>query len=330
MAKFLESVKSTLWQHKSEDSTNTFRNRKSTVLQVARSIQKNFPCPPKLQNLKWKHIAPAVRDLQKNVSSSTLPNKLSDIHWFLKLQEVRRGFIMPSNKEIGLDRRIRTTHTDKSIHDPGKYFIRLSELPLRSKYDKMIGRNRQVIILQLQKQFGLRLEEACKFHPGRDIHEKTIDVISGTKNNRPRKGIPIRTDAQRNILNDVLRFRTGTGSLIPSNMKADPFINKMHHDLAIVGFSRKGEAGCSTHALRHLYAHDRFESVAGIRPLVEFPDKEAYHIAATESIMRREDVHNRGEAETKLSELEREGYETVNRELGHSEDRWDITGVYLK
>jgi len=154
----------------------------STILRVAHSIEKNFPRPPKLRNLKYTHIRVAIDDLQKTISPSTLPNKLSDIRWFLKLQEVRRGFIMPSNKEIGLDRRIRTTHTDKSIHEPGKYFIRLSGLPLQSKYDKMIGsRDRQLMILHLQMRFGLRLEEACKFHPGRDVHEKTIDVISGTK-----------------------------------------------------------------------------------------------------------------------------------------------------
>jgi len=103
-------------------------------------------------------------------------------------------------------------------------------------------------------------------------------------------------------------------------MKADAFINKMHHDLDKIGFSRKGEAGCSTHALRHLYAHDRFESVTGFRPMVEFPDKESYHTTA---------IAKAG-TEERLKELEREGYETVNKELGHSADRWDITGIYLR
>jgi len=319
--KFLRDVKSALWQHQREDSSNTFSNRESTILRVAHSIEKNFPRPPKLRNLKYTHIRVAIDDLQKTVSPSTLPNKLSDIRWFLKLQEVRRGFIMPSNKKIGLDRRIRTTHTDKSIHEPGKYFIRLSGLPLQSKYDKMIGsRDRQLIILHLQMRFGLRLEEACKFHPGRDVHEKTIDVISGTKNNRPRKGIPIRTPDQRDLLDRLKSFRTGTGSLIPVGMKADAFINKMHHDLDKIGFSRQGEAGCSTHALRHLYAHDRFESVTGFRPMVEFPDKESYRNTA---------IAEAG-TEERLKELEHEGYKTVNRELGHSEDRWDITGIYLR
>jgi len=319
--KFLRDVKSALWQHQREDSSNTFSNRESTILQVAHSIEKNFPRPPKLRNLKYTHIRVAIDDLQKTVSPSTLPNKLSDIRWFLKLQEVRRGFIMPSNKKIGLDRRIRTTHTDKSIHEPGKYFIRLSGLPLQSKYDKMIGsRDRQLMILHLQMRFGLRLEEACKFHPGRDIHKETIDVISGTKNNRPRKGIPIRTPDQIGLLDRLKFFRTGTGSLIPVGMKADAFINKMHHDLDKIGFSRQGEAGCSTHALRHLYAHDRFESVTGFRPMVEFPDKGSYHSTA---------IAEAG-TEERLKELEHEGYKTVNRELGHSEDRWDITGIYLR
>lgn len=324
MGKFLESVKSALWQHHTEGDDGTFGNRKSTVLRVAHSIQNNFPRPPKLQNLKWKHIAPAIKELQNDpkIDPNSLPGKMSNITWFLKLQEVNRAFIMPSNKQIGLSGRIRTNHLDKSIHDSGKYFLKLSELPLRSKYDKMMGRDRQVMILHLQKQFGLRLEEACKFHPGRDIHlgKGTIDVISGTKNNRPRKGIPIRTADQKYLLSRLKFFRTGTGSLIPVKMKADPFINKMHHDLAKVGFCRKGEADCSTHALRHLYAHDRFASVTGWRPMVEFPDKESYHSTAIAI----------AETEERLKELELKGYETVNRELGHSEDRWDITGIYLK
>ncbi|MCX7113725.1 MAG: integrase domain-containing protein [Proteobacteria bacterium] len=66
----------------------------------------------------------------------------------------------------------------------------------------------------MQAQFGLRREEAIKFQPAYAIRPNRIHLKpSWTKGGRPRD-IPVRNDAQRELLVRVLRL-AGKGSLIP-------------------------------------------------------------------------------------------------------------------
>ena len=70
--------------------------------------------------------------------------------------------------------------------------------------------------LEMQQAFGLRREEAIKFQPSfADRGDHIVLKASWTKGGKTRE-IPVRTEAQRTILDRVLQF-TGTGSLIPSS-----------------------------------------------------------------------------------------------------------------
>ncbi|MCB1849460.1 MAG: integrase domain-containing protein, partial [Gammaproteobacteria bacterium] len=109
--------------------------------------------------------------------------------------------------------------------------------------------------LQLQQAFGLRREEAIKFQPefadrGDQIRLKT----SWTKGGK-RREIPIRTDAQRELL-DRIRKQVGSGSLIPADRSYVQQLRLYERLTANAGLSRM-------HGLRHDYAQRRYEELTG-------------------------------------------------------------------
>jgi hypothetical protein len=154
--------------------------------------------------------------------------------------------------------------------------------------------------LELQREFGLRREEAIKI---RLVLADKGDMLwlkpSWTKGGRARE-IPIRTGAKRDIL-DKARALAGKGSLIPAEKDYKQQKNRYEGQCIRAGLSKM-------HGLRHAYAQRRFEEIAGFpAPLAVGP--------------KRADLTNDQRA------LDKKARAVITNELGHERER--ITVTYL-
>ncbi len=109
--------------------------------------------------------------------------------------------------------------------------------------------------LELQRAFGLRREEAMKFQPSHADQKDHITLkASWTKGGKPRD-IPVRTKAQREVL-DRARRLAGFGSLIPPHRSYAQQLRTYEGNTTRAGLS-------SMHGLRHGYAQKRYEELTG-------------------------------------------------------------------
>jgi hypothetical protein len=112
--------------------------------------------------------------------------------------------------------------------------------------------------------------------------------------------VPIRTDEQRQLLEEVSKLAKG-GALIPPNKN---FIKQRnHYDRQVRNAGIK-----NPHSLRHAYAQRRYEELTGWKaPLAGGP--------ASKSLTIEQRARNKG------------ARETISRELGHG--REEISAAYL-
>ena len=154
--------------------------------------------------------------------------------------------------------------------------------------------------LRLQSAFGLRREEAIKFSPNYAIKDDHIKLkASWTKGGRART-VPIRTDEQRRLLEDVRKLAKG-GALIPPERNYVEQRNRYDGQVRTAGIK-------NPHGLRHAYAQRRYEELTGWKsPLAGGP--------ASKSLTKDQRACDKG------------ARETISRELGHS--REEISTRYL-
>ena len=152
--------------------------------------------------------------------------------------------------------------------------------------------------LRLQSAFGLRREEAIKFSPNYAIKDDHIKLkASWTKGGRARS-VPIRTDEQRKLLEDVRKLAS---ALIPPERNYVEQRNRYDRQVRTAGIK-------NPHGLRHAYAQRRYEELTGWKaPLAGGP--------ASKSLT----IEQRA--------LDEKARTVISRELGH--DRTSITRTYL-
>ena len=191
--------------------------------------------------LKRKHAVALVREWKRQGRSvGTMKNRTAHLRWWA--ERIGRPGVVPSNGELGIANREYVTNEDKSVVlDPDKLAL--------------VNDAHVAMALRLEAAFGLRREEAIKFIPGRDDRGDRIRLKgSTTKGGRPRE-VPVRNEAQRNLLDDARRL-VGSGALIPPE--------RNYKQQLKVYESRTREAGLyRMHGLRHAYAQSRYEELTG-------------------------------------------------------------------
>jgi hypothetical protein len=227
---------------------------------------------------------------EQELSSGTVKNRMAVLRWWC--QKIGRGHVMSkSNDAYGIARRRYVSNVSKGIQ--------LAEAALAKIECPYVRWS-----LMLQRDFGLRKEEALLFqpsyawHPERDaqwIHLKP----SWTKGGRPRS-IPVRTPVQVETLEGVAAF-CGEGSLIPVGMKPHRQRGRYEYQTRRAGLS-------ALHGLRHAYAQQRFYDFTG-EPSPALGGK------------RRRDMTREERAADDVVRL------AISEELGHS--RVDILSIYL-
>lgn len=277
-----------------DGSHATQANRKAIlslcVEQLAQAGYKVNELKP--HDLKGRHINSLVKCWQNDgVSVGTMKNRLSALRWLA--EKIDNKGLIKSNNELGVGKRQYVTNENKSINLTDVNKADLSKLSPHV-----------ALSVELQKEFGLRREEAMKFQPSYALAgfpPATADKImikpSWSKGGRYRE-IPITNDRQRELLGRVQAL-AGNGSLIPADKSYRQHKNTFEYETRLAGIGQ-------THGLRHLYAQNRYYELTGI-------------LCPAVGGVRELTPHEK--------ELDQQARQQISNELGHG--RLQITGVYL-
>ena len=239
------------------------------------------------RSLKPKHVD-ALVSLWKDqsIGVGTFKNRLSALRWWAS-KVGKADIIAKDNNAYGIGNR-------RYVGEESKAQI-LDEKQLGKVSDEHAR-----LSLRLQSAFGLRREEAIKFSPNYAIKDDHIKLkASWTKGGRARS-VPIRTDEQRQLLEDVKKLARG-GALIPPERNYVEQRNRYDRQVRTAGIK-------NPHGLRHAYAQRRYEELTGWKaPLSGGP--------ASKSLT----IEQRA--------LDERARTVISRELGH--DRTSITRTYL-
>ncbi len=276
-----------LCRHSREGSYATQCNRERMLTLIANELHELGYRGMAARSLKPKHIEALVKHwFAQELSTGTLKNRMAVIRWWSQKVD-KQNVVARSNEHYGIpDRRFVTNESKAKT---------VNQIQLDKVRDEHVRMS-----LELQQAFGLRREEAIKFQPSfADRGDHLVLKGSWTKGGKERV-IPVRTDAQRDVLNRARRL-TGFDSLIPSNR------NYVHQMRVYEGNTRR--AGLShMHGLRHAYAQNRYEELTGCQPpAAGGPDSKSLT--------------------SEQREIDREARLAISRELGH--EREAVTCAYL-
>ena len=193
-------------------------------------------------SLKPKHVEALVGHWVENeVSTGTIKNRMSAVRWWA-MKVNRQNVVARSNDHYGIANRIFVTNTSKA-----KSILKVDLVKVRDEHVKLS--------LELQQAFGLRREESIKFIPSyADQGDHLTLKSSWTKGGKARV-IPIRTEAQREVLNRARKL-AGKGSMIPSARSYVQQVRIYDGHTIRAGLSKM-------HGLRHTYAQQRYEELTG-------------------------------------------------------------------
>lgn len=239
------------------------------------------------RSLRPKHVEALVKHwLDTKVAVGTIKNRMAAIRWWAAKVN-RRNVVARSNDHYGIPRRQYANSANRATALDKDKLARVTDQHVRMS-------------LELQREFGLRREEAIKIRP---VLADKGDILwlkpSWTKGGRARE-IPIRTEAQRELL-DRARALAGKGSLIPAEKNYKAQKNRYEGQCIRAGL-------CKMHGLRHAYAQRRFEEITGFpAPLAGGPNR-----AALSNDQRA---------------LDKKARAVITKELGH--EREQVTVTYL-
>jgi len=198
-------------------SQSTQADRRRYLQLIARQLEGLGYKHMGTSSLKTKHVWALVRYWQNEISphtgrlisNGTIKNRMTVLRWWAT--KIDRASIIPrSNKELGIEDRVRLPVQDKAFS--------LSE---QQKRDLPIYFQLSV---RLQQEFGLRREESAKFNISKAEYETHIKLFrSWTKGGRERI-VPIRTEAQRELLNEIRQYAPNA-SLVPAHMSYAQYLS---------------------------------------------------------------------------------------------------------
>lgn len=283
---------SVLCKHNKDGSFGTAAERKKSLKTAMQSLSDAGYGIRDVNQLKGKHIRYLVEKWKSDptLSIGTIKNRMSHLRWLAERIGNPR-IVERSNSSYDIDKR---KYVDNHINKAKT----LSESRLDALTDAFTRYS-----LRLQQEFGLRREESIKFQPKFADRETEI-VLKGSwcKGGRERT-IPITTQAQRDLLDEIHEFcrAQGTKSLIPTHKNYEQQMRTYEYQTAKVGEIKN-------HGLRHAYAQRRYETLSGLQS-----------------------PKNGGKTSRKLSESEKQANLKarlqVSSELGHN--REEITAVYV-
>jgi len=239
------------------------------------------------RSLKPKHIeALTERWKAESLSAGTIKNRMTTLRWCAE-KIGKQNVIARENDEYGIPHRQHVTNVSKARELTGTDLDKVSD-----PYTAMS--------LKLQAAFGLRRAESIKIEPAwADRGDRLVLKLNWCKGGRARE-IPIRTDAQRQLLDEAKAFVRG-GSLIPRDGRYVDQLRRFEHQCSQAGIHR-------VHGHRHAYAQVRYRELTGWNaPAAGGPRSRELTLAQ--------------------KTVDRDARFTISRELGH--EREQVTAIYL-
>lgn len=272
-----------------DGSFATQDDRAQILHQAARTLQKAGFQNLAATSLKPKHVDVLVKSWQADgLSAGTMKNRVACLRWWA--EKVGKQTCVPrTNDALGIERRAYVTTVSKAQ-------------TLDTVAVDQLGHERLKVSLELQEAFGLRREESLKFQPvfaTKGLSDAIRLKASWCKGGRTRL-IPITSEHQRTVLAKAHAL-AGSGSMIPPDKKYVTWLSTYKEATRVIG-ARK------LHGLRHGYAQQRFEVLAGFKaPAAGGP--------------------TRGELTPEQKQADYRARMQISAELGHG--REEITAVYL-
>ncbi len=251
-----------------------------------------------LLNLDQRHIhALAQHWKEKQLSAATIQSRFSVLRW-LSTALGKRGMVKDARDYGLVDSDLKRTYVatkDKSWS--ASEAVPAELIKQATDMDKFSGMQ-----LELMQAFGLRINEATLMCPRASDGNTVLHVEKGTKGGRPRN-VEIRTPEQRDVLYraKALVNSSARGSMVPPGKTPQQSKSRLYYVCKKLGI-QKQQLGITPHGLRHQFANDRYEGIAGTPSVVR---------GGSEILNRAADIEAR---------------HTVTNELGHA--RLRITGAY--
>jgi len=270
-----------------DGSYATQANRKAILNLVANQLHEIGYRHLHAGNLKPKHVEALVeRWKTEGLAAGTMKNRMTEIRWILEKTN-RQGVAAQNNDAYGIPRRQFVTNANRARTLSAGDLAKVSAPSIR-------------LALRLQAEFGLRRAESLKIRPvWADRGDRLVLKDSWTKGSRARE-IPIRTPAQRALLDEAKAF-AGNGSLIPRDQTYAAHLQHFKYQCAAAGIH-------NVHGHRHLYAQLRYQELTGWKaPAAGGP--------RTRSLT------------TLQRAIDREARLIISEELGH--DRAAVVGIYV-
>ena len=176
----------------------------------------------------------------KNLAVGTIKNRLADLRFVSKV--IGKTNIIKSNADYAIGSRTSVATLNKAIFNAD--FSKIQDQYLK-------------LSLELQQAFGLRREECLKIIPSLADKGNKLWLKGSWTKGKIERSIPIRTQAQKDILRKAKDFVGKGKSLIPQHKK---YIQQRHiynRETRAVGYK-------NLHGLRHAYAQTRYKELTGL------------------------------------------------------------------
>lgn len=276
-----------LCKHNRDGSFGTQVQRERVLTLIANQLRELGFRQMHARSLRPKHVEALVKYwLDFGTAAGTMKNRMAALRWWAARVN-KQNVVARSNDHYGLPRRQYVNGANRATELKADKLARITDPHVRMS-------------LELQREFGLRREEAIKIRPKLADRGDTLWLKpSWTKGGRARE-VAIRTESQRAIL-ERARQLAGNGSLIPSHKNYKQQLTLYEGQCIRAGLS-------NMHGLRHAYAQQRFEEITGFKaPLAGGPNRSA--LSANERA------------------LDKKARAVISAELGHYREQ--ITTVYL-
>ena len=226
-----------------DGSYATRRDRAYALAQMANTLHELGHRGLRAKGLKGKHIEALVRHwFERGLSPATARNRMAHVRWWAN--RIGKATMVKANADYGIGARSHVSNGARRRDLDTAKLARVGDPHVR-------------MALRLQAAFGLRREEAIKFSPSHADRGDRIAVKASTAKGGRAREVPVRSEAQRNLLDEVRRL-VGGGALIPPSRNYAEHRRVYEDQTKAAGLDRM-------HGLRHAYALDRYEALTGWR-----------------------------------------------------------------
>ncbi len=224
-----------------DGSHATRRDRSYALAQMADALHGLGHRGLRAGGLKPRHVEALVRHWREGgLSDATMMNRMAHLRWWA--DRVGKGGMVKPNADYGMRPRSHVSDGTRRRDLDESRLARVKDAHVR-------------MALRLQAAFGLRREEAIKLSPSHADRGDRLLVKASTAKGGRRREVPVRTAAQRRLLDEARRL-AGGGALIPPGRNYAEQRKVYEDQTRAAGLGR-------SHGLRHAYALDRYEGLTG-------------------------------------------------------------------